>query len=133
MPTRVVVGYPPWYGPLQTHYVDDVWLDGRGWVRLEPQSTSWPVTRGNLVAVSVVDPEQEGAEALSADRWSMRGVPWMTLFEPGKGELVSEGSGGAFPTCPACDHAATGVFAVDLAWLAELPRADRADRAARAG
>jgi hypothetical protein len=119
VPSRVVAGYPAWYSPLQTHYIDEFYLEGRGWVRYEPQSTQPGVPQHYMTVVSVVHPEQEGKEAVSTDRWSAMGVPWMTLTEY-DGDLRYYYSNDLFEVCPECDHGAFGVFNVGLEHLARL-------------
>jgi transglutaminase-like putative cysteine protease len=119
VPSRVVAGYPAWYSPLQTHYIDEFYLEGRGWVRYEPQSTQPGVPQHYMTVVSVVHPEQEGKEAMSAGRWSARGVPVLTLTEF-DGDLRLYYPSYLFDVCPQCDHGAFGVFDVGLEHLARL-------------
>src|SRR5437763_807534 len=77
-----------------------------------------------MTVVSVVDPAQEGTEAMDPTRWSMTGVPWMTLFEPVSGNLTPRFTSTQFPTCPECDHAAVGGVSVPIEWLRVLGDVD---------
>jgi hypothetical protein len=122
IPTRTVAGYPAWGSPLQTHYINEFYIRGSGWLRVEPQPIkrlSWPsVNQAYMNIVSVIQPEQEGAEA-GARKSAAPGVPFLSLFEASPGLTYSFAD--YYLTCSVCDHRSTGKFNVNLDELGRLP------------
>lgn len=120
VPARVLSGYPVWSGPLQTHYICEVWLPETGWYPVESTILHHPWPQSQQMAVSLVYPEDEDKSAgrsCAAD-----GVPYLSLTE-------SPGANGQFflmgviPGHDGCDHEATRVreFARDDgAWKESL-------------
>ena len=46
VPARILAGYPPWYGPLQTHYIVEAYVPEFGWYPIEASMSRspWPNT-----------------------------------------------------------------------------------------
>jgi hypothetical protein len=137
IPTRIVAGYPAWASPLQTHYINEFYLDGIGWYRVEPQSMrmnlpDFHTAQSYMSIVSVVHPEQEGPAAIDPRKrvrsFIAKGVPYLTLFEP-SGNLTLQYPPNYFASSPYSDHAAAGVMNIDLDELGRLPYLSEAARA----
>ncbi len=104
VPARVLSGYPVWSGPLQTHYICEIWLPETGWHSMESTMLKHPWPQSQQMAVSLVYPEDEDGSAgrsCAAD-----GVPYLSLTEaPGAGgNFVMMGT---VPGRDGCDHVAT--------------------------
>ncbi|MEK7867451.1 MAG: transglutaminase-like domain-containing protein, partial [Planctomycetota bacterium] len=129
VPARVLSGYPVWSGPLQTHYIVEIWLPDTGWYAVESTMLKHPWPQSQQLAVSLVYPEDEDGSAgrsCAAD-----GVPYLSLTEaPGSdGRFTMKG---VIPGREWCDHEAAPVRAFpkdDAAWDEALTLARRHWRA----
>jgi len=121
----VLSGYPVWSGPLQTHYIVEIWLPETGWYSVESTMLKHPWPQSQQLAVSLIYPEDEDGSAgrsCAAD-----GVPYLSLTEaPGSdGRFTMKG---VIPGREWCDHEAAPVreFAKDdAAWNDVLALARR--------
>jgi len=108
LPTRSVANIPTWGGPLQTHYIDELYLGPElGWRLVEPQGTDCVLDADFTIVLRVTRPEDEGAEAMTYDGgWSSPGVPLFSLVRPlaGAGRMTAGFDAGAFPGCDSCDN-----------------------------
>lgn len=80
VPTRILACYPTWSGPLQTHYIVQFYVPDYGWVWLESAIGEAPYLPYQDVITAIVYPEDE-EKSFEPKRWSMSGVPYMTLTE----------------------------------------------------
>lgn len=120
VPARVLSGYPVWSGPLQTHYIVEVWLPETGWYPIESTMLRHPWPQSQQAAVSLVYPEDEDASAGRA--CGADGVPYLSLTEApgGDGVFVMIGT---IPGHDDCDHEASLLSALpadDAAWQETL-------------
>ena len=108
LPARTVANIPTWGGPLQTHYIDELYLGPeRGWRLVEPQGTAVVLDADFAIVLRITRPEDEGAEAMTYDDgWSSPGVPLHSLVRPlaGAGRMTAGFDAGAFPGCDVCDN-----------------------------
>jgi hypothetical protein len=110
VPARVVAGYPLWSGPLQTHYVVELWCPRQGWLPFESTLLKYPWPGSQQIQVSVVQPADEDASAQRP--CAAGGVPYLSLTEaPGCEDKVA-----FMPSLstehPGCDHEAVLVRAI---------------------
>ncbi|MBI3725139.1 transglutaminase domain-containing protein [bacterium] len=125
-PARTLAGYPVWSGPLQTHYVIELYFPRVGWVPLESTLLRTPWPSSQQLEVALVYPEDEdrsGARACAAP-----GVPYLSLTEAPGAEESLQLVGKVPAEHPGCDHVATrehDLRSNDSRWPPSLAKAKK--------
>ena len=79
IPARILSGYPPWCGPLQTHYIVEAYVPGYGWYPIESTKLEAPWPPCMEIHVAVIPPEYE--DRSERRRFVAGGVPYLSLTE----------------------------------------------------
>lgn len=103
VPTRILSGYPSWYGALQTHYIVEAYVPGYGWYPIEATMSQSPWPNIQQVNVAIIPPEYEAQEKAGMRSSAAGGVPYLSLTEmPENSDVVV--AQGMVDSERNCDH-----------------------------
>ena len=89
VPARILAGYPPWYGPLQTHYIVEAYVPEFGWYPIEATMSRSPWPNTYEIHVAIIPPQYEQQEEASVRNTAFGGVPYLSLTEmPGDTGII---------------------------------------------
>ena len=89
VPARILAGYPPWYGPLQTHYIVEAYVPEFGWYPIEASMSRSPWPNTHEIHVAIIPPEYEQQEKAGVRNTAFGGVPYLSLTElPGETGII---------------------------------------------
>lgn len=89
MPARTLAGYPPWYGPLQTHYIVEAYVPQFGWYPIESTRSQSPWPNTYEIHVAIIPPQYEQQDKAGVRNTAYGGVPYLSLTEmPGNTGII---------------------------------------------